>query len=275
MKYSKYLFFFFLAGAFFSCQPKEDTSIDLGALPEPPEFTIEVSSENPNLIIFEITSNGFFDYVWDLPGGTPNKSVLSRDTTFYPSAGNYAITLHAAKEGGSGTSSNTKTITIDQDGQAICNPTMSSLTGECMSKGWKLSPAPSSIIVGPTPFSAEWFDSPELDPAQINDRWYFTFEGGLHEYVNGGETLSACQGFVTDVNYPIPSGVTYQVIPSGSANSEFKIILDEGSWMGVEDSGPEYEIVSIDDDEMVLLTTITPCDGSASPGWFTLTFVKE
>ncbi len=274
MNFRKYLFLFF-AFSILSCEPKEDMSIDIGELPAPPDFSMEASSENPNMIVLSITSTGFFDLVWDLPGATPNKSVLERDTVFYPLAGNYTVTLHAAKEGGSGTSSATKTITIDQDADIICDPTTALLTGDCTSKCWKLSEDPGSIQVGPTPFSAEWFNSPDIAPAQASDRWCFEFEGGKHQYMNGGVTFSACQGFVEDPNYTVPTNVTYQIIPSGTTNSEFKIVLDDGSWMGVEDSGPEYEIVSITESEMVLLSATLPCDGSPSTGWFTLTFVKE
>ncbi len=274
MKYRN-LIFVFVACFIFSCEPKEDAGIDLGPLPEPPTFELEVLASNPNIIVVTSTANGFFDHVWDLPGGTPNRSTLVRDTVFYPSAGNYSITLHASKEGGNGTSSSSQSITIDQDGEAMCDPTTVLLTGDCTTKCWKLSEAPSSIKVGPVPFSAEWFDSPGLDPSQIDDRWCFTFEGGAHEYVNGGVTFSACQGFVEDPNYPIPANVSYLIAPSGSANSEFEILLDEGSWMGIEDTGPTYEIVSISEDEMVLLSPIAPCDGSPSPGWFTITFENE
>jgi len=241
----------------------------------PPTFELEALASNPNLIVITSTANGFFDHVWDLPGGTPNRSTLSRDTVFYPSAGNYSITLHASKEGGNGTSSTTQAITIDQDAEAVCDDITVLLTGDCTTKCWKLSEEPSSVKVGPVPFSAEWFDSPGIDPAQANDLWCFTFEGGVHEYINGGDTFSACQGFVVDQNYPVPTGVSYLIADSNSSNSELEIILDEGSWMGVEDTGPSYEIVSISEDEMVLLTPIAPCDGAPSPGWFTLTFVKE
>lgn len=274
MNYSKNFLFLSMLLCLFACRPEEDTSIDIGELPQAPEFEIEVLASNPNLVVYNITSDGFFDYVWDLPGGTPDKSTLSSDTVFYQRAGSYAITLHAAKEGGSGTSSNTKAITIEQDAEAMCEGLTSLLTGECMEQCWRLSPDPGSVIVGPQPFSSEWFNSPGLDPAQENDLWCFAFEGGSFTYLNGGETFSACQGFVADPNYQIPDGLTYQVLPSASSNSDLKIILADDFWMGIEDTGPEYEIISLTEEELILLTPIKPCDGTPSPGWFTLTFQK-
>jgi len=272
MNYSKSFIYLSMLVFFFACRPEEDTSIDIGSLPDAPQFDVEVLASNPNQVVFTITSNDFFDYVWDIPGGTPDKSSKATDTIFYQQAGNYAITLHAAKEGGSGTSSNTKSIVIEQDAEAMCDEITSVLTAECTEKCWKLSPSPGSVIVGPQPFSAEWYNSPGLDPAQENDRWCLAFEGGSFNYVNGGETFSACQGFIVDPDYPVPAGVSYQILPSSSSNSTLKIVLEEGSWMGVEDTGPEYEIISLTEDELILLTPIKPCDGAPSPGWFTLTF---
>ncbi len=257
-----------------ACEPEQDESIDIGALPAAPQFTAEVLTDEPNRVAVAITSDGYFDYVWDAPEALPATSKLVVDTFFYQSAGEHVITLHAAAEGGSGTASSSQTVTILEDAMTVCDETLELLTNNCAIRCWKMSEAPGGVKVGPVPLSGEWYTSPGLDVSQINDRWCFEADGLAHTYDNGGSTFSACQGFVEVANYPIPVGVTYSVLPSSSTFADFEITLSEG-WMGVEDSGPFYEIISISETELTLLTPTKPCDGSPTNGWFTLVFEAD
>lgn len=276
--YNKIFFLALCSIMIFSCDPYEEDNIDIGQLPEAPTFTMSVDPANANNIIITNTSVGFYDFIWDISGGfgtegVPNVSILETDTVLYPDMGVYDITLHAAKIGGSGTSFSTQSVTIDQDAAILCDEKFELLTGGCTSRCWKLKDANGSIQVGPEQLSAEWFSSTGLEPTQLDDTWCFDFSDFSWTYINNGSSFSACQGFVEDPAYPVPTGVSFTVLNSGTDFSTYKILLSAPVWMGVEDSGPEYEIVSISDTEMVLLSPIATCDGSASPGWFTLTFV--
>jgi len=259
---------------FIACDLQQPASRELGPLPAPPEFSVEEVPGNPNQVVVRLLSTDFFDFIWDLPGGTPKTSKAPVDTIFYQRAGTYPISLHAAHTSGNGTAVSTQTITIAQDATLECNATLRLLTNDCSTQCWKLSPERGSIQVGPVPLSSEWYNSPGLDDAQIDDLWCFNAETGAFIYDNGGETFSVCAGYVSVPDYNIPPNAGFTFSPSASGNAEFMLTLDEGSWMGVEDSGPVYEIVSISENELVMLSPIRPCDGSASPGWFTLTFIK-
>lgn len=282
-RYNKLFFLLLLTlGIFASCDPYEEDDINIGNLPEAPTFTASVDPENANKIVITNTSQGFIEFVWDISGGVgldgiPNTSILSHDTILFSAMGVYDITLHATKSGGSGTSFSTQSFTITEDAVVECDDKFSTLTNGCTSKCWKLSNVAGAISVGPSELSDEWFASPEdgHDPSQTDDTWCFAFEDFTWTYNNNGSTFSACQGFVDDPNYPVPTGVTYNVLNSGTSFSEFKITLPDGVWMGVEDSGPEYQIVDMNDSELTLLAPIATCDGTASPGWFTIKFEAE
>lgn len=282
-RYNKLFFLLLLTlGIFASCDPYEEDDIDIGPLPEAPTFTASVDPDNANKIIITNTSEGFISFVWDITGGiglegTPDVSTLGHDTILFSMMGTYDITLHAAKSGGSGTSFSSQTFTIEENAVVECDEKFSLLTNNCTTRCWKLSNVAGAISVGPVELSGEWFASPEdgHDPSQTDDRWCFSFEDFSWVYNNNGSSFSACQGFVEDTAYPVPTGVTYNVVNSGTTFSDYKIVLPTGVWMGVEDSGPEYQIVEINEQEMTLLAPIAPCDGSASPGWFTIKFVAE
>ena len=95
---------FFLAVLLFAvaCEPVQDPEIDLPAVPDTATFSAEPSADNPNLIVIKDLSTGFFDRLWDLPGGTPSTSNKSVDSIFFSRAGDYILTLHVSAEGGGG-----------------------------------------------------------------------------------------------------------------------------------------------------------------------------
>lgn len=282
--YNKIFFFFLLvAGLCTACDPYEEDDIDIGMLPEAPTFTMSVSLEDPNVIVITNTSDGFHDFVWDISGGIglegiPGLSNLSHDSISYALMGSYDISLHAMKIGGSGTAVSTQTVTIAEDAPIECDVKFDFLTNGCTTRCWKLGSNEGAVKVGPVELSGEWFTSPAggLPTEQSDDTWCFNYADLSWSYMNNGATLSPCIGGGDIImDYPIPSDKTFSVIPNTTSFAVNKIVLESGVWMGVEDSGPEYQVVSITNDEMVLLTTLKPCDGSPSPGWFTLTFVPE
>lgn len=252
---------------FTACEPTIDYGLD-GDLPPSPEFAIEEVEGDPNRFVIRSLTENIQSLVWDLPGGSPANSTLAVDTVTYTKKGTYEITLHITALDGNGNSFSKKPIEIAEDAAGCPLPF---LFEDCTTKCWKLSPEPSSVLVGPVPYSGEWFDSPDITDTQADDRWCFS-EDGVLEYNNNGSSFSACQGFVEDENYPIPASLTFSFSEGGGFEGQDQIVSNEGFWMGIEDTGPEYNIVSVSETTMVLLTPIKPCDGSESPGWFTLTF---
>ncbi len=274
MKHVRILFFL-LVVLLYSCEPIVDEGRDLPPLPDEPEFTVTQTVDNPNRFVVSFNGDGFFNHLWDFEGGSPANSSLNVDTVFYQRAGSYDITLHAAAIGGGGTASSTQTVVVEEDAVIECNETLALLTNACTSKCWTLSPEAGSITVGSGPLLDDFFVSSGLDGAQMDDLYCFDFEESSLDYLNNNTSFSACAGYVVVEDYPIPANLSFVVVPSGTDYSDWKIVVSGDFWMGVEDSGNEYEIYSITETEMVLLTPIKPCDGSASPGWFTLTFIAN
>lgn len=273
MQNIKFIFFLtFLA--FTACQP-EEVGIDLGELPPTPEISVRQLPESPNFVEIELLSDNVFEFIWDAPAGNPNVSTAIKDTIFYANAGTYDIAIHISALGGSGTATNKATINIAADAQGICDETLDLLTGGCASKCWLLSEAAGSVKVGPSQLSGEWYSSPSLDPAQADDRYCFTAEGFSFVKDDGGETFSACQGYVPVTDYPYEEEISFGLESINSEYADEQITFSKPMFIGVEDSGPFYQIVSISEEELVLLAPTAPCDGSPTNGWFTLTLVSE
>lgn len=257
-----------------ACEPSIDDDIIIPALPEAPSIALEVSSDDPNKIIIKDVSDGFFSRVWDLPGGTPENSVLALDTVLFRKAGTYTITLHAAKEGGGGTSSSFQTIVIEEDAVLDCSEEITFLTGGCdnlQGKCWTFSQIGGAVSVGPEPGSSEWFSSREsgLEPAQYDDSFCFNFTGSSFQYRNNGQTIDPFNGYAP-VDYDPPTDLTYFLEAGGGESGQTRIILPEGAFMGVWDSGPLYDIVVLTENELVVRSQIVGGDG-----WFDLYFVAR
>ncbi|MFK7935531.1 MAG: hypothetical protein AB8G22_18600 [Saprospiraceae bacterium] len=263
--------------AAFGCEPTEDIALDLTQLPSAPEISVRQLDDEPNFVEIELMStDGIYDFVWDAPGGNPNFSKERKDTVLYVKAGEYDISVHIAAIGGTGTATNKKTVQIVEDATGICDPVMDLLTGGCESQCWKLSEAAGSIKVGPSQLSGEWFSSNEITPEQANDRFCFTAEDFVFVFDDAGEAFLACEGYVGVENYEQPDNISFRMGAASSEYAETQFTFDkEGVFFGTDDSGPFYQIVSIDEEEMIILSPIQPCDGAESPGWFTFTFIAE
>lgn len=262
------LVFVLLGLTFQACEDQPDYGIE-GNLPDKPEFTIEAVEGDPNSFVVTDLSEGNFSRVWSFAGGDPETSTSRTDTVFYNRMGEYEIILNVAGADGSGNAFNTQSVIVEAD-VAGCQFEM--LTEDCTTQCWRLSGEPGGILVGPVPFSGEWFTSPDIVEEQADDLWCFNPDGSF-EYFNNGATFSSCQGFVAIDDYPIPDNMTWQYTANAGLDGANTILID-GIFMGIEDTGPQYDIIEVTEDKMVMLTTITPCDGSPSPGFFTITFFK-
>jgi len=263
-----------LISCFIACDPSIDDAITLPAQPEEPTFSVEKLEDGSNRVVVTDLSAGFFARVWDLPGGTPNTSTLASDTILYQKAGEYFVTLHAAKEGGGGTSISSQSVSFEEDAILDCSDEITFLTGGCENpngKCWIFSQVAGAISVGPSPGSTEWFTSPEggLVPEQYDDRFCFTFEGSSFQYKNNGATIDPFNGYAA-VELDPPTDLTYFLVDGGGEDGETRIVLPEGAFMGVMDSGPLYDIVFLTETDLVVRSQIV---GGA--GWFDLYFVAQ
>lgn len=264
----KILFYIFCVLMIASCSKQTDYSLS-GELPSPPEFSIDPVEGDPNSFVVTDLSEGNFSRSWSFEGGQPGASTLESDTVFYSKQGDYSVVLNVSSSSGGGTAFKEKTIVVESD---VAGCQLDFLNEDCSTKCWRLSPDPASVKVGPIPYSGEWYTSPDITTTQEDDRWCFN-EDGTFTYDNSGATFSSCAGFVDIEDYNVPDLLTW-TLEEGEGVDDLNRMTLEGIFMGVEDSGPTYDIVEVSEDEMILLAPLKPCDGSPSTGWFTMTFYK-
>lgn len=144
---------------------------------------------------------------------------------------------------------------------------------------WQFDTSAGALSVGPTPLSGEWYSSLEggLQPTQLDDRWTFT-ESNLLIYDNSGTTLNPFAGFVeTEVEWD-PWVFEMEAAGNILGLNGFTVLSetpDICGWMGVWDSGPNYEIVELTETTLVILGQIQSFDCVPSEGYFTMRFVRS
>jgi len=144
---------------------------------------------------------------------------------------------------------------------------------------WQFDTSAGALSVGPTPLSGEWYSSPEggLQPTQLDDRWTFT-ESNMLIYDNSGTTLNPFEGFVeTEVEWD-PWVFEMESVGDILGFNGFTILSEIPGicgWMGVWDSGPNYEIVELTETTLVILSQLQSIDCVPSEGYFTLRFVRS
>ena len=152
---------------------------------------------------------------------------------------------------------------------------------------WAWSDAPGALSIGPTPNSSDWYSGSlsTLAPAQQDDRWVFHPDGKFEFLTNGVVTnpFDAYSGL--SVLYG-PSTWDWEIDYDDMwAGSPVRFILGDypiqGSseiqcgWMGLMDTGSEYEVTITSDTTMVFVSPIRLEDCSAaSEGFITMTFQK-
>ena len=270
-----FLYIAFILPVFWSCAPFEDPDIDLGPLPSAPNFSAEVMADDSNRVVIKVLSEGYFDLLWDLPGGEPKTSRKAVDTVLYRKSGVYAITLYISGEGGGGTASAKKQVSIEKDATLPCDPTLSLLTGDCGAEGkcWTFSQVAGAITVGPTYGSGEWFASQAsgLVPDQYDDQYCFYFDGLVFEYNNNGLTVNPWDGYQAQP-LDLPPGEWIYSKGTGTDGRD-QIILSDTHFMGVRDSDNVLDVVILTETQLVVRARIAGQDGvPAAEGWFELHF---
>lgn len=268
-----------------ACEPFQNPDISLEAAPAVPEFSVEVMSGNPNMIIVKDLSSGNFSRVWDFgenaDGQRPIKQTSTNtiDTVNYLRAGTYTITLYVSAENGGGTNQSSKTITIADDAQAGCTGTIALLTGNCLSSGkcWTFSQAAGAISVGPAPGDGSWFSSAQGDlvAEQYDDAYCFLFDGSSFQYNNNGSTINPYNGYVAEP-FNVPADLTWTYSPGTGLNGRDQIILPSGFFMGTMNSSNVLDVVSISETELTIQAPMLFNDDGTPHtlgGWFQFYFV--
>ena len=74
-------------------------------------------------------------------------------------------------------------------------------------------------------------------------------------YKNNGQTIDPFNGYAA-IDYAPPTDLTYYLEENGGANGETRIVLPEGAFMGVWDSGPLYDIIVLTENELIVRSAI-------------------
>jgi len=260
------------------CQPDRVNEMSLSGNPETPGISVEFVADNPNRVVVTVTSQDFFQYLWDTPGGTPKTSAKISDTIQYAKAGDYTITLYASAKDGSGTGFVSRNITILQDAALGCSPKLALLTGDCQPEGkcWTLTREAGAVKVGPTYDDFSWFTSPKdgLQDAQYDDRFCFIFADLVFQNRNNGSTVNPWDGYqAQSVDFGISD---FNFVEGAGINGRDQIILQNDQFMGVWDSDNVLDIVKLTEQELIVRTRLSNQAGEpAAEGWFELTFVAN
>lgn len=264
--------------SFSGCAPDRDDDFHLPGAPEDPEFSVEMVAGDSNRVVVRDLSEGNFQRLWDLPGGTPKTSQKAVDTILYSKAGEYTITLYASKADGSGTASSSKDLTILVDAPVSCSPKMSLLTGECGAGGkcWTFTHAAGAVKVGPTYDDFSWYTSPVdgLQAAQYDDGFCFTFDNLVYQNKNNGASVDPWDGYQAK---PYDPGIGDFVFLAGTGISgRDQLLIPDDQFMGVWDSDNLLDIISLTETELIVRGRQRDPNGvPLAQGWFELVFMPQ
>lgn len=268
-----------LSGAIASgCNPDRDDNIQLPATPADPQFSVEMVQGDSNRFIIKDLSEGDFQRLWDLPGGTPKISAKPLDTVFYNKAGEYTITLFVSKLDGSGTPSASQKVHVASDAPLTCSPKMALLTGDCgpLGKCWTLSHEAGAVKVGPTYDDYSWYTSPVngLQAEQYDDGFCFTFENQVFQNRNNSATVNPWDGYKAQAYDPGVGEFTF--LEGTGISGRDQILLDDDQFMGVWDCDNLLDVVKLTATELVVRGRQREQNGTPkSEGWFELRFVPQ
>jgi hypothetical protein len=276
----KYIFFLIaVAGiAVFSCAPERDDEFNLPPAPDAPQFTVEMVAGDSNRMVIHDLSEGNFQRLWELPGGTPKTSTKALDTILYTKAGEFVIALYVSKTDGSGTVSSSKKISIAKNAPQACNPKLAMLTGDCGAGGkcWTFTHAAGAVKVGPTYDDYSWYTSPVdgLQSAQYDDGFCFTFENLVYQNKNNGSSVDPWDGYKVK---PYDPGVAdFTFLEGTGINGRDQLLIPDDQFMGVWDSDNLLDIVSLTETELIVRARQRDPNGvPLAQGWFELVFMPQ
>lgn len=247
-----YIFSVILLTGLIACEPAVDDKIDIGSTPDA-SFEID-QGDTPNDFTLRNTTSGGFITHWDLgPNGSAQGEIV--DVTF-PNKGDYEITMTTFNQGGSG--STTQTLTVTQDDMSECQGVIEMLTG-CDEKVWKIAPEAAALHIGNDVDT--WWENTDDDviarECHFNDEYIFRV-GGEFEYDNKGDFWADTDG---DGNItPSDLGLSSGCQPASAWPEKYKswdsnihaftntdntiTVSGEGAWIGLYKIGTSSEVTS-------------------------------
>lgn len=233
--------------------------------------------DDSNHVIIHDLSDGNFQRLWSMPGGTPSSSTKAIDTVFFDKHGDYNITLFVSKTDGSGSPSTSKKLSVPYDANAVCTPEMALLTGDCGPSGkcWTFSHDAGAVKVGPSYEDFSWYTSPAdgLQAAQYDDGFCFTFENLVFQNRNNGFSIDPWNGYVPKAYDPGIASFTYK--KGAGTQGHDQIVLPNDQFMGVWDCDNVLDVIKLTANELVVRGRIASQTGSPTSGWFELHFVPQ
>ncbi len=260
------------------CKPERDDDFQLPPTPDTPVFSIEMVAGDSNRVVIKDLSEGNFQRLWNLPGGSPNTSNKVIDTVFYNKAGDYTITLFVSKTDGSGTPSASKKIIVLRNAPLVCSPKLALLTGDCTPQGkcWTLTHDAGAVKVGPTYDDYSWFTSTVdgLQAPQYDDGFCFTFENLVFQNKNNGASVNPWNGYQAEAYDPGKSSFVFREGTGISGRDQ--IVLSDDQFMGVWDCDNLLDVVKLTQTELVVRGRQREQNGTPkAEGWFELKFVPQ
>ncbi len=261
-----------------ACAPDREENFSLDVTVAKPQISVTPLPNDGNRFVVKDLSNDNYVRLWDFDKGAPVSSTKVSDTVFYSKLGEYNITLHVSKSDGSGTSSVSTKVKVDQNAVASCSPKLSLLTGECLPAGkcWTMSRKAEAVKVGPTYGDFSWYKSPVngLQDAQYDDGFCFSFDGFVYQNKNNGGSVDPWDGYKVK---PYDGGKSEFIFQEGTGiNSRDQIIIPNDQFMGTWDSDNVMDVIKLTETELVIRTRLRAKDGTpAAEGWFELTFEKK
>jgi PKD repeat protein len=149
-------------------------------------FTVTPVAGQVNKYLLTSTSTNAFRYDWDKGTGSFSQGKQV-DTVYFPDKGTYTVKLLAY--GQSGMDSTSQTINVANDDPAAITP-FKLITGNG-SKKWKLAPEQGALLIGPSDFSAVWWQNNVADVTTrsclFNDEYTFNKTGSTVVFDSKGD----------------------------------------------------------------------------------------
>jgi len=149
-------------------------------------FTVTPVAGQVNRYLLTSTSTNGFRYDWDKGVGTFSQGKQV-DTVYFPDKGDYTVKLLVY--GHSGMDSASQVVKVANDDPAAITP-FKILTGNS-SKKWKLAPEAGALLIGPSDFSAVWWQNNVADVTSraclFNDEYTFTKTGSVMTFDSKGD----------------------------------------------------------------------------------------
>ena len=163
---------------------------------------------------------------------------------------------------------------LSSDNNLCANQTLIDISGGCDDidgKRWTFSLDAGAITVGSAPGASDFYTSPAagLVADQYDDFYDFIYEDSQFDYINNGLTVFPEAGYEALPYTPDPDATWTFSIGTGVGGQDQFLLSPSTEFMGTKDSGPNYDIVSVTDTELVVWTEIR-----GGGGWFEFHFVK-